>query len=204
VIARKYGYPVSSDPALGTPGVEDVLRHRERAGRRWGFPPLVVFGVLAAFLLPRGGPATALGVAAALAFLTVLGLFLLWNRARRRERRVLATYGWQVWPCRAENVTVVSGDREGGRRRSTEGRVVLLQPDGQSHCSFPPPGAGWDGPRPGTKAPGGQVWFAGDTRFGGVLAVPGGMPFRYVTRAKPGKRRGSPEEDELAARAGLL
>ncbi|MEO3807552.1 hypothetical protein ABGB17_00970 [Sphaerisporangium sp. B11E5] len=217
MIAREYGYPVLPGAALGTPGVEEVLRRRERAGRRWAFPALGALGLPAVLLSSRGGPAAAFGVVAGVAFLVVLGLFLLWRRARRRERSVLATYGWQVWPYRGEKVTVVSGHRPGGRRWSHAGRVVLLAPDGQSHCSFPPPGGDWDGPRPGRKAGGtgravedlprgarGEVWFAGDTRFGGVLAVPGGLPFRYVTRDKPGTRRGDPEEDELARRAGLL
>lgn len=206
MIAEQYGYTVLPGQAVATPGVDAVLRRRERAGAVWSAAGLLPQGGLAVVLLSQGGPAAAIGAMLAVAFSVTAGLAVLWRRARRRERRILETYGWQVWPCRGQSVKVVSGsgERSRGRRWSTEGRVVLLQPDGQSHCSFPPPGDGWDGPRPGGPVAGDEVWFAGDTRFGGVLAVPGGMPFRYVTRGKPGTRRGTPGEDELARRSGLM
>nr|BFE79644.1 hypothetical protein GCM10020093_022450 [Planobispora longispora] len=186
--------------------MEAVLRRRERAGVVWALAGLVPQGVLVAVLLPAGGPAGAIGWMLAVTFSVTAGLAVLWRRARRRERRILQTYGWQVWPCRDQPVKVVSGDgeRSRGRRWSTENRVVLLQPDGQSHCAFPPPWDGWDGPGPRGPVAGDEMWFAGDTRFGGVLAVPGGMPFRYVTRGRPGTRKGTALEDELARRSGLM
>jgi hypothetical protein len=206
VIAREYGYPELPGPAIGTPGVEEVLRRRERAGRVWGIPALAVQGTLAIALLQAGGPAAAAGVLVAVTFAVTAGLVHLWRRARRRERRALEVYGWQVWPCQRRSVRVVSagGVRAGGRRWSSAGRVVLMRPDGQSHCSFPPPWEGWDGPPAGDPPSEDTVWFAGDTRFGGILAVTGGLPFRYVTREKPGTRPGTAEEDALAVRAGLL
>ncbi|GIH78073.1 hypothetical protein [Planobispora longispora] len=206
MIADRYGYAVLPGQALATPGVEAVLRRRERAGVVWALAGLVPQGVLVAVLLPAGGPAGAIGWMLAVTFSVTAGLAVLWRRARRRERRILQTYGWQVWPCRDQPVKVVSGDgeRSRGRRWSTENRVVLLQPDGQSHCAFPPPWDGWDGPGPRGPVAGDEMWFAGDTRFGGVLAVPGGMPFRYVTRGRPGTRKGTALEDELARRSGLM
>jgi hypothetical protein len=206
LIAEEYGYTVLPGQAITTPGVEAVLRRRERAGAVWTVSGLAVQGVPAALLLPVGGAAGAVGVMLVITFSVTVGLAVLWHRARRRERRVLQTFGWQVWPCRGRSVRVVSseGERSRGRRWSTEDRVVLLQPDGQSHCSFPPPWDGWDGPGPRRPVACEEVWFAGDTRFGGVLAVPGGLPFRYVTRSRPGTRKGTPAEDELARRAGLM
>lgn len=208
--ARAYGYPVLPGAALDTPGVEEVLRRRER-GLRWGASAAAGEAALLAAVTAAAGPgsAAALGAAAVLlpALAVTLGLMLLWRRARRRERLAMACYGWQVWPCAAQDVRVVAaeGRRAGGRRWGTDGRVVLLQPDGQSHCSFPPPEDGWDGPAvPQPADPPKEVWFAGDTRFGGMLALPGGLPFRYVTRSKPGGARGSAEEDALARRAGLM
>jgi hypothetical protein len=37
-----------------------------------------------------------------------------------------------------------------------------------------------------------------------MVAEPGGLPFRYVLRSTPGKRRGTGPEDELARRTGLM
>ncbi|MFD8155094.1 hypothetical protein ACFV28_30650 [Streptomyces sp. NPDC059720] len=209
MIAAEYGYEVLPGVAVDTPGVDDVLRRRER-GLRWGVGALTAEALLLVAVLFLAGPNSAAGVVIAACLAPVIavtaGLTLLWRRARRRERLVVSTYGWQVWPVRTQDVRVVDaeGQRVRGRRWGTDGRVVLLQPDGQSHCSFPVPADGWDGPRPQGTRPADRVWFAGDTRFGGMVAEPGGLPFRYVVRATPGKRRGTQAEDELARRAGLM
>ncbi|MGW3991155.1 hypothetical protein [Streptomyces sp. NPDC004830] len=209
MIAAEYGYEVLPGVAVDTPGVEDVLRRRER-GLRWGVLALIAELLLLVAVLSLAGPGSAAGSVTAACVVPVIavtgGLTLLWRRARRRERLVMSTYGWQVWPVRTQEVRVVAaeGERARGRRWGTDGRVVLLQPDGQSHCSFPVPGDGWDGPRPRGSGPADRVWFAGDTRFGGMVAEPGGLPFRYVVRATPGRRRGTGAEDELARRAGLM
>jgi hypothetical protein len=210
MIALEYGYEVLPGVAVDTPGVEDVLRRRER-GLRWGVLALAAEAALMAVVLVAAGPGSTTGVVTAVCLaplvLVTVALTLLWHRARRRERLIMSTYGWQVWPVRTQDVRVVAaeGERAQGRRWGTDGRVVLLQPDGQSHCSFPLPSDGWDGPpQPRGQRPVDQVWFAGDTRFGGMVAEPGGLPFRHVVRSTPGKRRGTGAEDELARRAGLL
>ncbi|MEU3889177.1 hypothetical protein [Streptomyces sp. NPDC029041] len=209
MIAAEYGYEVLPGVAVETPGVEDVLRRRER-GLRWGILALSGEVLLLAAVLLVTGPASTPGLVAAACVMPVFavtaGLTLVWRRARRRERLVMSTYGWQVWPVRTQDVRVVAsgGERVQGRRWGTDGRVVLLQPDGQSHCSFPVPADGWDGPPPPGPRPADRVWFAGDTRFGGMVAEPGGLPFRYVVRSVPGKRRGTGPEDDLARRAGLM
>ncbi|TMR95098.1 hypothetical protein [Nonomuraea basaltis] len=127
-------------------------------------------------LIPRGGPASFLGVMLAFTSAITLGVVVMWQRARRKELRILQTSPWEVWPCRGEKVRVVSseGERASGRRWSTDGRLVLLKPDGQSQCSFPVPG-------PGIKD---KVCFAGDITGSGILAAPGGLPFRHVTRTR--------------------
>ncbi|MFD3537126.1 hypothetical protein [Streptomyces sp. NPDC058664] len=210
MIAHEYGYKVLPGAALDTPGVDDVLRRRER-GQWWGLLTLAAEAALLGAVAMAVGPASTTvrvtAVCLAPVFVVTAGLTLLWRRARRKERLVMSSYGWQVWPVRTQDVRVVAteGERAGGRRWGRDGRVVLLQPDGQSHCSFPPPSDGWDGPapRPGQHPPD-LMWFAGDTRFGGMLAEPGGTPFRYVVRSKPGRRRGTPQEDEAARRAALV
>ncbi|MFF9033572.1 hypothetical protein [Streptomyces iakyrus] len=57
MIAAEYGYEVLPGVALDTPGVEDVLRRRERA-LRWGLVALTVeVLLLAAVLSPLRAPA---------------------------------------------------------------------------------------------------------------------------------------------------
>jgi hypothetical protein len=209
MIAAEYGYEVLPGVALDTPGVENILRRRERA-LRWGLVALTVEVLLLAAVLSLAGPGSAPGLATAACVTPVItvttGLTLLWRRARRQERLVMSTYGWQIWPVRTQDVRIVAadGERARGRRWGTGKQVVLLQPDGQSHCSFPIPADGWDDPRPQGPRTADRVWFAGDTRFGGIVAEPGGQPFRYVARSTPGKRPGTGPEDELAHRASLM
>jgi hypothetical protein len=174
--AREYGYRILPGAAAQTPGVLDVVRKEARAGLRLGLPVLAAQVCLTALLMPRGGPASFLGAMLAVTSALTFGVVVLWQRARRRERRILQTSPWEVWPCRHEKVRVVSseGERADRRRWSTEDRLILLKPDGQSQCSFPAPGPGV----------GDEVWFAGDINGSGVLAVPGGLPFRYVMRTR--------------------
>ncbi|MEU6058292.1 hypothetical protein [Streptomyces sp. NPDC047097] len=204
-----YGYEELPGSAIGTPGVEEILRRRER-GTRKGVFALGAEAALLCLVLLVVGPSTATAVTAVLLAPIVLvtaALTLLWHRARLKERRIMTAYPWQVWRCRVRGTRVVAaeGQRQGGRRWGTEQRVVLLRSDGSSQCSFPPPEQGWEGPHQGVPdEERDRVWFAGDTRFGGILAAPGGLPFRYVTRTRPHLRRGSTAADAAARRAGLL
>jgi hypothetical protein len=174
VTARANGRRTLPGVAADTPGVLDGVRRGTRAGLVRGVPALVVQLVPAAFLVPAGGPAAFGGYVLAATGLVTLGLTALWLRARGRERRILESFPWQVWHCRTDEVRVVSseGRRSRGRTWSKDLRLVLLRPDGQARCSFPLPG-------PGVRD---EVWFAGDVTTEGVLAVPGGLPWRYVRR----------------------
>lgn len=161
--------------AADTRGVLDGVRRGTRAGLIWAAAGSALL-VPAGFLVVGEGPGVFLGGVLAVTGAVILGLASLWLRARGRERRVLRSCPWQVWPCRTEEVRVVSseGSRSRGRRWGTDVRLVLLKPDGQAQCSFPAPGPGV----------GDEVWFAGDIATAGVLAVPGGLPWRYVTRVR--------------------
>ncbi|WP_188187099.1 hypothetical protein [Nonomuraea sp. SYSU D8015] len=173
----EHGYQIlPGTAATQTPGVLDVVRKRARAGLRRGLPLLAAQVCLTALLIPRGGPATFLGVMLAFTSALTLRVIVMWQRARRRELRILQTSPWEVWPCRREKVRVVSsaGERADGRRWSTDTRLILLKPDGQSRCSFRAPG-------PDIKD---EVWFAGDIDTHGILAAPGGLPFLHVTRTR--------------------
>lgn len=174
--AREYGYQILPGTAAQTLGALDVVRKEMRSGLLWGLPVLAAQFGLSVWLIPKGGPASFLGMMLAVTSAVTLGLVVMWLRARRKEVCILQTSPWEVWPCRREKVRVVSseGDRANGRRWSSEDRLVLLKPDGQSRCTFPVPG-------PGIRD---KVWFAGDIDAHGILAVPGGLPFRYVTRTR--------------------
>lgn len=68
---------------------------------------------------------------------------------------------WQAWPCRMEAV--------GGQ---TYRRILLLAPEGTVAVTFLSvvPQDAWMGMTDGR----GLVWFVGDMRFGGTMALPGG------------------------------
>ncbi|MEV0383988.1 hypothetical protein [Nonomuraea sp. NPDC050643] len=178
--AREYGYRILPGTAAQTPEVLDLARREARAGLRRGIPVLAVQLCLVAWLIPQDGPAGFMGVLLAVTTVITLGIVAAWQRARRTELRILRTSPWEVWPCRLERVRVVAagGERANGRRWSTDSRLVLLKPDGQSQCSFPVPGPGISD----------TVWFAGDIDTNGILAVPGGLPFRHVSRARKPRR----------------
>ncbi len=190
-----FGYPAQPGVAGDTPGIADSVRRSIRTALAAGAPVALVLVVAAFALLAQGGPLAALGVfVGILAGVSIL-LLSLWIRARRKELRVLSLYPWREWPCATKDVRVIAavGERAGGRRWGTAGRVTLLAPDGQSVCSFPLPG----------NTIRDRVWFAGDPRYGGMLAAPGGMPSLWVSREKPGRLPADAADDDLARRAGL-
>lgn len=102
---------------------------------------------------------------------------------------------WQAWPCRMESVP-------GQTRR----RVVLLDPGGADAVVFVSsvPQEAWMGTTDGR----GLVWFVGDLRFGGLMALPGGAPLWWtgppVVDQKPSQPVNSVQhtlEEELTKQA---
>jgi hypothetical protein len=110
--AREYGYQIRPGTAAQTPGVLDIVRKEARTGLRLGLPVLAIQLCLTGWLIPRGEAASFLGVMLALTSAVTLGLILMWQRARRKELRILQTSPWEVWPCRGEKVRVVSSEGE--------------------------------------------------------------------------------------------
>jgi hypothetical protein len=74
---------------------------------------------------------------------------------------------WQVWPCRVEEGAVKEVKL-----------LMLLGPDGTVARTFLSSMSDevWIGMTDGR----GLVWFAGDMRFGGIAALPGGSPIWWV------------------------
>ena len=101
---------------------------------------------------------------------------------------------WQTWPCRMEAVA-------GLPRR----RVLLLDPEGAVAVQFlsAVPEKTWLGMTDGR----GLVWFVGDMRFGGMMALPGGDPVWWtgapVVSQTPPQSSGVQRvvEEELARQA---
>ncbi|WP_410587213.1 hypothetical protein [Amycolatopsis sp. lyj-23] len=90
------------------------------------------------------------------------------NEERVREMVAPVLAGrWQAWPCRMESIP-------GQTRR----RIGLLDPEGAEAVRFVaaiPPEA-WLSMTDGR----GLVWFVGDMRFGGIMALPGGAPLWWT------------------------
>ncbi|MEU2132683.1 hypothetical protein [Streptomyces sp. NPDC018352] len=74
---------------------------------------------------------------------------------------------WQVWPCRVEEAAI-----KGAKL------LILLGPDGAVARAFVSnmPDEAWISMTDGR----GLVWFAGDMRFGGIAALPGGSPIWWA------------------------
>ncbi|MFB7619345.1 hypothetical protein [Kitasatospora sp. NPDC056181] len=82
-------------------------------------------------------------------------------------REILGAHPWQVWPCRMEQAPGETGKR-----------LLLLAPDGAVAAAFrgEVPDQVWRGMTDGR----GIVWIAGDLRFDGFAALPGGDPCWYI------------------------
>jgi hypothetical protein len=100
--------------------------------------------------------------------------------APKRLLRVLENNRWQVWPCRLEETP----------EKSAERRVLLLAPDKSVAASFRGnvPADVWLGMADGR----GVLWIAGDLRFPGVAALPGGGSLWAIKPEGPQQRAPEP------------
>ncbi|MFE5329819.1 hypothetical protein ACFRCG_25860 [Embleya sp. NPDC056575] len=181
MLAREYGYQVSSQAAIHTPGVQDELVRGRRtvlivyAGIA---VPLVILPLTTVLMfavdLDTRIHYTVMAVCLAVAF--VAAMFK--GRADRVGTGAVLLRGqaWQVWPCRVDDI-------EG---RITERRLSLLAPDGSAAATFRTkmPQSVWVAMTDGR----GVLWCAGDLRFDLVVAAAGGSPFWIATPETPQQR----------------
>lgn len=132
-----------------------------------------------------------LPLAALLGFLAFLGL---WPQdlAARKEQALLTLRQepWQVWPCRLD------GEASADHKAMVGAQVRLLAPDRTPVAAFRGSMSEefWLSVRDGR----GVVWFCGDLRVGGWIALPGN-PAASLFRAVP-----APELLGAAASTGAL
>ncbi|MFD9601736.1 hypothetical protein [Streptomyces sp. NPDC059970] len=184
MLAEEFGYQVSSQlardmtPELASK-VDEAIEQLDSAHRKLakvGENACWVFGIVCVITAAAVGD---LG-ATLLIFLVgiAVGFFFRWaatagvldNRGSFVQARTVALAGrWQAWPCRT------------GGHVSHDGSVRvlrLLDPHGATAVTFQAhvPDEAWMGMIDGR----GLVWFAGDIRYGGYMALPGGSPLWWV------------------------
>ncbi|HEY1180572.1 MAG TPA: hypothetical protein VGF17_30820 [Phytomonospora sp.] len=190
-----YGIEVSSEPAIRHPGVREKLNSSRRSGRSFSFGCTAVFAALAAgaFVAAALWSGVMAVVGGVLVIVVLAGVVVIAASGAedRHLSRVLNAYTWQAWPARwavdAEEGTLFA-DLE-----STDGRTVRMAVPDLGDDVF------------GDRADGEHLWFAGDARFGGVLARPG-VPTWIVSvmRETLGDEPGSELADRTAREAKLM
>jgi hypothetical protein len=166
-----------------------------RAGLRisLGGVLLVVVGAVVAVTRLAGPSKGWIGLGC---LVVVLGLLVVTARYRERDREVrrmgavLARYPWREYGHDEGYADDDAGVPRLGLR--------LLETGGRAVGTFRPVKAA------GSVSVDGTVWFAGDPRFGGVLASPGGGSPIFVRRIVADTERGTAEQDRQALSAGLL
>ncbi|WP_157433200.1 hypothetical protein [Actinomadura rifamycini] len=178
MLARRFGYAVSPEPAAATtPAVLEQLRppmERARRMRRFMVVLAVVGTAVLAVVLAVQFESAAL-VAVACVVMPVFCLFM-WVMERNDRPSVGSLTGpeanalapvlerepWQVWPCRVEQVEAHTW--------GATVHVFLLDPNENTAAVLKTrlQHRTWMSLTDGY----GVLWFAGDLRFGGVLADP--------------------------------
>lgn len=198
--ALDFGYPMSHDVGLRTPGVEEQVGRpswwRSPAGRRFKkvLGTVLMIASPGAGFLPRPWnlPIVLAGTTVALTLL-VMG-----SIPRPTVRSVLSVYRWEVWPAIVEVIGVPDA------RGNALVVFTLLRPDGHPNDGIRlevhwPPQAHTRLRRLDRV----EVWFAGDLRFAGVTALPGGLHPAMATVGGYGVPARSVAGDEVARRAGF-
>lgn len=212
MLAEDFGYQLSPRPAKAmTPKIQDAVdKARKDAANAIGSAqdgsaaavaiffagiilalivqqPWIVAGSTVLALVIGGAGASAAATAKAKAKVAE-------QKVREMVTPVLSGH-WQAWPSRMEAVA-------GQQRR----RVLLLDPKGGVAVTFlsAVPDAAWLSMTDGR----GLVWFVGDLRFGGMMALPGGRPVWWtgapvVSQKSPESSSGLSHvvEEELARQA---
>ncbi|WTW97949.1 hypothetical protein OG216_33480 [Streptomycetaceae bacterium NBC_01309] len=193
-----YGVEVSTEPAMRHPGVREKYESERRSDRSCGFGCTAVVAALAAGCFVAAalwtGAMAVLG--AVLAFVVLIGVVVaaLLGSENRHMGRVLNAYTWQSWPASWTTATDEDGeDALFADLLSTDGRTVRMTVPDLGDDFY------------GGLTDGEPVWFAGDARFGGVLAMPG-VPSRMMSvRREPlGIEQGSELADGTAREAKLM
>ncbi|WTX00798.1 hypothetical protein OG216_46000 (plasmid) [Streptomycetaceae bacterium NBC_01309] len=198
--ALDFGYWVSSDVALRTTGVSEQVKRTPK----WRMPTARQFRLALFLTVAAATPCAALLPSPWRLLVIVCGVMTAGALAillpgRPTAYSVLSACSWETWPA-----TVVAVGAPDTRGNAT---VVfgLLRPDGTPHGTVQLE-VRWPTQALATLRPGGRlaVWFAGDLRFGGVVALPGGAHPEVAVVHGYSRLRGTDAENAVAWRAGFL
>jgi hypothetical protein len=187
MLARRFGYAVSSEPAATmTPSVLGQLETARAKGRRL-LVALAVAAVVGTVIMAVAGANLGLSIlgTAAACGVVIAAILFMWLAERNSHRvaasglsgpeaarlmPILAEQPWQVWPCRVEQIEP--------HMLGATVHVFLLDPNEnvagvlKTRLQHGP----WMNMTDGY----GVLWFAGDLRFGGALADPSENPSNPV------------------------
>ncbi|MGW1994955.1 hypothetical protein [Embleya sp. NPDC001921] len=198
--AREFGYVISPEVALRSLNLEARFGHlRGRRNRaKWlcytGALASTAGALLALSKAPRGHLPEAIDAMLSIAFFVAVSVLAFLLLAPQRwlpvsPYEILSRYHWEVWPCVVEV--------------GLPPTIRLMRPDGSLCARLHPR---WSQQ---VLAEAGlheltHVWFAGDLRFGGVVASPGGaLPVLAPAGEYPGRAPIEPGADEGDDRKAL-
>ncbi|MFF3090789.1 hypothetical protein ACFVRB_37950 [Streptomyces nojiriensis] len=176
MLAQEYGYAISPRPAAQVRGVARTAQNALEPGYAsriaQGFAGGIVVAVVLTVIFHM--PFVVAGATGVIGF---IGLWPTELAARRKHAlKTLEQEPWQVWPCRLD------GEESRDNQALVGARVQLLAPDRTPVAAFR--GAmsseDWLSVRDGR----GVVWFCGDLRVGGWIALPA-RPASSLFRAVP-------------------
>ncbi|MGW1991431.1 hypothetical protein [Embleya sp. NPDC001921] len=206
--ADDFGYETSPEVGLRTAGIEErigrahILQTRQvrSLSAIAALVSPVFLGVLLGVIDESGLPV--LIELPLLAIVVVVGLGLVvgllsFSRMRRPSvRSVLGLYHWEVWPCAVLPMDPPNG---WGRDRPC---VWLLRPDGSYYVKLITHWSRETHENLARRGVGARVWFAGDLRHGGVVALPDGIE-PTLADAVGCSGEGTATQNERATEAGL-
>lgn len=198
--AVDFGYHVSNDVALRSPGVVEQVEQPSW----WRRPKTRRFkGRLAIALLvatPFGGfLPNPWALPAIFGCAVATGLLGMSNLPRATLHSVLSVYRWEKWPAIVEEIGAPD------TQRNATVVFTLLRPDGRPHRGVRLQVFHWP-PQAYNRLQRlecVEVWFAGDLRFGGAVALPGGAHPAMAAAHGYGRFAGTNAENDIAQQAGF-
>lgn len=176
MLAEEYGYAISPTPAAQVRGVARKAQNALEPGYASRIAQGLAGGIVVtvAMMVIFHMPFVLAGMSGAIGFAVVWPTEL--GARRKHALKTLEQEPWQVWPCRLE------GEASSDNQALVGALVQLLAPDRTPVAAFRGSMSpeDWLSVRDGR----GVVWFCGDLRVGGWIALPA-RPASSLFRAVP-------------------